>query len=749
MARPDRCAGNADCPPALLRRVLTLSGTVQGVGFRPFVYRLAQELGLAGSVQNLSGSVTIEVEGDAASLEIFRRRLIDDAPPLARPRVLACRELPPTGAGGFSILESRAGATDIHLPPDTAPCPDCLAELRDPADRRHRYPFINCTHCGPRYTLIEALPYDRARTSMAGFPLCPDCRAEYDNPLDRRFHAEPIACPVCGPQLAWKAAAATATGEAALAAALAALWAGGIVAVRGVGGYHLVCDARNEAAVASLRERKQRPARPFALLFANADDLAASDEELALLQSPQRPIVLVEARIELAPSVAPGLNRIGAMLAYSPLHALLLDDFGGPLVATSGNLSGEPIVTDPAEAEVRLGQIADGFLHHDRPIVRPAEDSVWQCQPGHGPVPLRLGRGSAPLELRLPQPLARPTLALGGEQKITLALGWGDRAVISPHIGDLDHPESLNLLRRVAADFCRLYQVRPEQLAIDAHPGFQSRRWAQSQGLPIREIWHHHAHASALAAEHPQVEDWLVVAWDGVGFGPDGTLWGGEVLRGRPGCWRRVASLRPFRLPGGEAAGREPWRSAAGLLWEGGADAPCWHPQQALLRAAWQKRINSPMTSAAGRLFDAAAALVGVCTNASFEGEGPMRLQALAESVKSAPDWPVRWRQAERLFELDWQPWPPLLQDAAIDPARRARAFHQALARAVAELPKRLGLPDAVPLGLVGGVFQNRLLVSLISTCVQERPVRLPRRIPPNDAGLAFGQLVEACLATN
>ena len=748
MASSESCNGAEARSSDPQRLALILTGAVQGVGFRPFVYRLACELDLAGSVQNCSGRVAIEVEGALAELEVFRRRVIDDAPPLARPVLFACEPLPVRGGAEFAILPSRASKADIHLPLDTAPCPDCLRELRDPADRRYRYPFINCAHCGPRYTLIEALPYDRVRTSMAAFPLCPACRAEYENPLDRRFHAEPIACPVCGPQLAWKAGAKAATGEAALAAALAALRAGGIVALRGIGGYHLVCDARNEAAVAALRERKQRPSRPFAVLFADADDLAASDEERALLQSPQRPIVLVEAKIQLAPSVAPGLNRIGAMLPYSPLHVLLLDDFDGPLVATSGNLSGEPIVTDPREAEARLGRIADGFLHHDRMIVRPAEDCVWQVYPRHGPAPLRLGRGDSPLEMRLPQSLAQPTLALGGEQKVTLALGWGDRAVISPHIGDLDHPESLELLRRVAADFCRLYQVKPQRLAIDAHPGFQSRQWAFAQGLPITEVWHHHAHASALAAEHPRVDDWLMLAWDGVGLGPDGALWGGEALRGQPGNWQRAASLRPFRLPGGEAAGREPWRSAAGMLWECDEAAPDWHPQQTLLQAAWQKRINSPMTSAVGRLFDAAAALIGVCHMASFEGEGPMRLQALAEQVADAPAWPVCWRQGDGRLELDWQPWLPLLRDAATAPALRARAFHQALAQAVSALPKLLGLPEGMPLGLTGGVFQNRLLVALISATVRDRPVLLPCAVPPNDAGIAAGQLVEACFVS-
>lgn len=730
---------------------LVLSGIVQGVGFRPFVFRLAHELGLAGSVQNYSGRVEIRIEGDAASLRDFRHRLIHEAPPLAKPVLHAITAGEPQGLSEFAILPSMESMADIHLPLDTAPCPACLAEMRDPANRRYRYPFINCTQCGPRFTLIESLPYDRARTSMAGFPLCPDCRAEYEHPLDRRFHAEPIACPACGPQLAWHAGNDRAQKEPALQAALAALRAGKIIAVRGVGGYHLMCDAGNETAVATLRTRKQRPARPFAVLFAENSPqlhsvLAITHEEMTLLQNPQRPIVLVAQRPEsrLAPGIAPGLTHIGVMLPYSPLHVLLVEDFGGPLVATSGNLSGEPIAIDPDEAEARLGRIADGFLHHDRPIVRPVEDSIWQVHAYHGPAPLRLGRGSAPLEFTLPHPLPEPVLALGGEQKVTIALGWGNRAVISPHLGDLEHPESLALLRRVADDFCRLYQVQPRQIAIDAHPGFQSRQWAMAQGLPISEIWHHHAHASALAAEHPAMENWLMLTWDGVGLGPDGLLWGGEALRGKPGHWQRVARLRPFRLPGGEVASHELWRSAAGLLWESGMATPPWHPQQDLLHAAWRKGLNSPLTTAAGRLFDSAATLLGLCQTASFEGEGPMRLQALAESAEDGPHWPVNWKEQDGLWTIDWQPWLALLQDAATPAAQRAWALHDALARAVAVLPDLLDLPCTTPVGLTGGVFQNRLLVARITQHAKHRAIHLPRCAPPNDAGLALGQLVEA-----
>lgn len=736
------------------RLTATLGGVVQGVGYRPFVHRLAYELGLGGTVQNRSGQVLIVAEGPVEALDEFALRLQSDAPPLAAPQLLDKTLLPIAHArSGFSILESHAGAdADIHLPPDTHLCEDCRRELFDPANRRYRYPFINCTQCGPRYTLIAGLPYDRARTSMADFPLCPTCRAEYEDPADRRFHAEPVACPICGPQLRWQ----NLNGEAALQAALAALRGGSILAVKGVGGYHLMCDARNEAAVARLRERKHRPARPFAILFdehgehgsAMLDEYLCMDAAtLKLLRSPQRPIVLVPARhnCRLAPSVAPGMRRIGAMLPHSPLQALLARDFGGPLIATSGNISGDPICISPDEAESRLAHLADGFLHHNRPILRPAEDGVWQMHQ-QAALPVRLGRGEAAQEWRLATPLAEPTLALGGEQKVCIALGWGNRAVVSPHIGDLAHPKSLEWLQQVAGDLCRLYQVQPTRIALDAHPGYRSRQWAQTRGLPVSDVWHHHAHASALCAEHPEHKEWLVFTWDGVGLGEDGLLWGGEVLRGAPGHWHCVARLRPFALPGGEAASRECWRSAAGLLWEASRQAPDWHPQMALLHTAWQRGLNSPRTSAVGRLFDAASAILDVCHTASFEGEGPMRLQALAESVAEAPRWESAWGDHDGLWELDWAPWLDGLMDTSLSVAVRARALHLALARAVGTLVRELKLPREVAVGAAGGVFQNTLLLDLIEADGQ--PVLVPRRQPANDGGLALGQLLEVAALT-
>ena len=736
---------------------LILSGVVQGVGFRPFVHRLAHELGLGGWTQNRSGTVWIELEGEAGALAEFTQRVITDAPPLASPKIVRreTREIQ-VARSGFAILASVTEENaDIHLPPDTHLCADCRRELFNPEDRRYRYPFINCTQCGPRYSLIAALPYDRVRTSMRDFPLCPDCQAEYENPSSRRFHAEPIACPVCGPKLSWYRPISDehTTGEAALQSALHALRTGQILAVRGVGGYHLMCDARNAQALANLRQRKARPARPFAILCDETGDdggealrawLTPSQAELCLLRSPQRPIVLLARRQDskLPEALAPGLGHIGVMLPHSPLQALLAREFGAPLVASSGNLSGEPIALEPGEAERRLGSIADAFLHHDRTILRPSEDSVWQVFPHSGEAaPIRLGRGNAPQEWRLARPLAVPTLALGGEQKVCIALGWGNQAVVSPHIGDLAHPESLIWLERLVADFCRLYQVTPQRIVIDAHPGYQSRQWALRQEKPITEIWHHHAHASALSAGFPEVSDWLTLSWDGVGLGPDGSLWGGEFLRGSPGRWQRVARLRPFRLPGGEAASREIWRSAAGLLWEAGLSVPAWHPQIHLLHQAWQKGLNSPPSSAIGRLFDASAVLLGLCHQTSFEGEGPMRLQALAQTARDGPRWPIVWERKGDLWQLDWQPWLAGLQDKQIAPAQRAWALHDALARAVMTLLEKLALPTSTALGASGGVFQNSLLIERLH--VRGLNLKLPRRHPANDGGLALGQLVE------
>ena len=737
---------------------ITLRGHVQGVGFRPFVYRLAHEHGITGYVQNQLGEVEVVACGDEQQLENFKRELIERAPPLACPELVSSSRLDTQSFSDFEITPSlETSDASIFIPPDYFMCDDCRDDLGDPDDRRYRYPFTNCTQCGPRYTLIEALPYDRPNTSMASFPLCADCEREYRDPRDRRFHAEPVACPACGPQLSFEGPgyAQSLREEAALAAAVDAIRDGNVLAVKGIGGYHLVCDATNESAVAELRRRKHRPRKPLAVMFpADDDDALKSVREYAtlddasatLITSPARPIVLVRknARSRLAPGIAPGLGEVGVFLPYSPLHQLLLDAAGGPLVATSGNISGEPVLTDNAEAETRLADIADAFLHHDRPIVRPADDSVYRTIGGR-PRPIRLGRGAAPLEMRMPWQQSVPTLAVGGHMKATLALSWGDRVVVSPHIGEMDAPRSLAVFEKVAADLQNLYGISVERIVCDAHTGYTTHRWARKQGLPVETVWHHRAHASALAGEQERSGQWLVFAWDGVGLGEDGKLWGGEALLGAPGDWRRVASLRPFRLPGGERAGREPWRSAAALNWECGTD---WQPARdpdGLARTAWDRDLNCPTSSAAGRVFDAAAAMVLGCDDVSFEAEGPMWLESLCRAERPPVATDIVTGD-DGVLRSDWQPLLPMLADDSLSTDHRAETFHSSMAQIVVDQAVTLrAAHDIEQVGLTGGVFQNRVLTD---TCVERLTasgfdVYLAADLPCNDGGLCFGQSVE------
>jgi hydrogenase maturation protein HypF len=750
-----------------------LSGIVQGVGFRPFVYRLAHQYGLRGWVRNCSGQVEILAAGPAGQLQAFGSDLLARAPAIARPQLAAKETLQRTVPAGFRILASEAGDDpDIHVPPDYFVCQDCLAELNDPADRRYRYPFINCTQCGPRYTLIRSLPYDRPNTSMARFRLCDQCRGEYSNALDRRFHAEPVACPVCGPQLHFRAAGQDIRdNQAALAACVQALRQGQVVAVKGVGGYHLLCDAASSAALRQLRACKPRPHKPLAVMFPDHAELALLRQRLqldvaseCLLRSPERPIVLLERLPEddWLPDIAPGLNEIGVMLPYSPLHHLLLDAFAAPVVATSANVSGEPVFTAQVMVEQRLDKVAQAFLHHDRPIVRPADDPLYRSIAGRLQ-PVRLGRGNAPLELVLPFALRQPVLAVGGHTKNTLCLAWESRAVVSPHIGDMGTVRSLEVFRQVARDLQHLYGIKAQQLVCDAHPGYATARWAEQKGLPLARVLHHMAHASALVGEQGQCRaDALVFTWDGVGYGADGTLWGGEALYGRPGHWQRVASMRPFYLPGGEKAGREPWRSALALAWELGNDrlaqqligqlGPGFAPPGAtsLLYQAWQKRLNAPQTSAVGRLFDAAAALSGVCLQASFEGQGPMWLEALASGTAEPIDLPLT-EQPGGLLVTDWSPLVEYMSDSRRPRARRAAVFHASMAEVLLQQALGIRARCAVDrVGLCGGVFQNRLLAQACAERLEANgfKVLLAHRLPVNDAGLSFGQVMEYGSAT-
>jgi len=653
----------------LTARKIVVSGRVQGVGYRPFVYVTALDLGIQGTVLNGSGRVFIHAEGNSGQLDQLEHALVHSAPPLARPKLESSEPAELKGTEGFTILASESTReSEIHVPPDLYTCDDCVGELITPQERRYAYPFINCTQCGPRYTIITAMPYDRPNTSMDGFELCEDCRAEYESPLDRRFHAQPLACALCGPQLEFVCRKSQDTlqksqdthnegahNEGVLLRAIEALNSGLIVAIKGVGGYHLICDAVNDEAVQALRRRKHRPHNPVAVMFPvrGGDGLDAIREHLdlcatgmqAILDS-ARPIVLVRKseNCGLSRALAPGLRELGVFLPYSPLHHLLLQEFGGPIVATSGNISGEPVITEQLEAEQRLSRVADVFLHHNRPIVRPADDPVIRPMAGTARV-IRLGRGIAPLEWSLESRMAQPTLAVGGHMKVTVALAWDKRIVVSPHIGDMDSPRSNTVFQRVIEDLQNLYDVKAKHVICDLHPGYATSRWAQEycaqKGLTLHRVQHHAAHASALAGEYPDIQRWLIFTWDGVGYGSDGSFWGGEALAGNPGHWERVASFRPFHLVGGDKAGREPWRSAAALMW---AEDGNWNPPVEggeLVRQAWEKDINLIKTSAVGRLFDAAAALVLGRNIASFEGQGPMELEQITRGAGALDPVPL------------------------------------------------------------------------------------------------------------
>ncbi len=738
---------------------ISLAGHVQGVGFRPFVYRLARQHGLHGYVRNQVGEVEVVAVGTATSLRRFQFDLVEHAPPLSRPTVTIVEPIDVPDCQSFEIAESSAlQDARVFVPPDYFMCDDCRRELQDPNDRRYQYPFINCTQCGPRYTLIEAMPYDRPNTSMAQFPLCADCEQEYLDPADRRFHAEPVACPRCGPQLSFEERGECEIQDTtdALCAAVYHIRNGSIIAVKGIGGYHLVCDARSREAVDKLRRRKQRPDKPLAVMVPVAGDdglevarrfVRFTEADAELVSSPVRPIVLARRKPDcaLADNIAPGLDEVGVFLPYSPLHQLLLDQFGGPVVATSGNISGEPVLTDNSEASARLTTIADGFLQHDRAIVRPADDPVYRRIAGRMR-PLRIGRGCAPAELELPWSQQRPLLAVGGHMKGTLALSWDNRVVVSPHIGEMDSPRSLAVFEQVARDLQELYGVSAERIVCDAHPGYTTHRWAQGQdGMPVDTVWHHQAHAGAVAAELNLPGQWLMFAWDGVGLGEDGTLWGGEALLGAAGDWRRVASFRSFRLPGGDRAGREPWRSAAALHWEcgqawaGGADV------NGLAEAAWRNRINSPGTSAVGRLFDAAAAIICSLPFTSFEAQGPMLLESLCRERAAPVHLPIE-RGSDGVLRSDWRPLLEVISDPARSPAVRAEIFHASIARALLEQALAVRDERAVDhVGLCGGVFQNRVLTEQVFGLLQEAgfEVHVPELLPCNDASLSFGQAAE------
>jgi hydrogenase maturation protein HypF len=767
----------ADRAPQRLR--VHIRGAVQGVGFRPFVYRLATELGLPGWVINSSAGVVIEVEGEPGLLDRFLLRVGREHPPRAIVQGLESSFLEPAGFASFEIRESAGGEKTTLVLPDIATCPDCLAELFDPANRRYRYPFTNCTNCGPRFSIIEALPYDRPNTTMAGFQLCGACRREYEDPRDRRFHAQPNACPACGPRLElWDADGhPLAVEDDALRTAEARITDGAIVAVKGLGGFHLVVDARNDDAVGRLRQVKVREEKPFALMFPALASVVSScdvgDRESRLLTSPEAPIVLLRRRAaggpsRLAASVAPGNPYLGVMLPYTPLHHLLLADLGFPIVATSGNRSDEPICTDEREAIERLHGLADVFLVHNRPIARHVDDSIVRVAAGRELV-LRRARGYAPLPVSLGSGAAT-VLGVGAHLKNSVALSVGANVFVSQHVGDLETVEAFGAFEHVIAAFERMYEARPVTVARDAHPDYLSSAYAIRRGAPTRTVQHHLAHVLSCMAENEARPPALGVAWDGTGYGLDGTIWGGEFIAIAPSSAVRVATFRPFPLPGGDRSVREPRRTALALLGEVFGDA-AWaledlatlsafsEPERRIVRAMIDRGVNTPRTSSVGRLFDAVASISGLRQHVRFEGQAAMELEFALEGAGIDDGYPLDVTEPVRdqrgqapavaglIDGLRWIIEVAPLVRALVDDARAnvpvatmSARFHNALVEATVEIARRSAHERVI---LTGGCFQNRyLLERAIARLRAEgfRPI-WHQRVPPNDGGIALGQV--------
>jgi hydrogenase maturation protein HypF len=743
-------------------RLVRVTGLVQGVGFRPFVHRLAVRHRLGGWIRNTSGDVQIVIEGASFEIESFLNELQVEAPPLARIDGVSVAPEEPRRRTEFTI-EASQDEVDQRLPvaPDVATCAECEAELFDPSNRRYRYPFVTCTNCGPRYTVIRAMPYDRARTSMAAFVQCPECLAEYRDPTDRRHHSETNSCPRCGPRIWYESPAGSALigTEAALAHAAGLIRDGGILALRGLGGFHLAVDATNEEAVRRLRARKRREAKPLALMVRTLDEAHAiacpADVHCRALLGPEHPIVLLPVRLGagIAPSIAPGQAEIGVTLAYTPLHHLLLDLVRRPLVMTSGNRSEEPIATGNEEARARLAGIADGYLLHDREIVARYDDSVIRVIRG-APTFLRRARGYAPLPLRLPVASPVPLVAVGPELKNTFTLVHGSSAYVSQHIGDLESLATLEHFRAALAAYRDLFRVEPRIGVRDLHPGYLSTRVAGELELErVIAVQHHHAHIAAVLAEHGETAPAIGVAYDGTGYGEDGCVWGSEILVADLAGYRRFGHLRYAPLPGGDTAARNPWRAAIGYSSLGpgldGALRLAWRgvdsDEVAMVRRQVERRLNAPLASSMGRLFDAAAAVIGLRQSCSYEGQAAMELEAIA-GRRPGIESPVELERIEGQWLVDPTPLLAALawrRERGADPADLAATFHtsvaaftdQLVARAVAET----GIRTVV---LAGGVWQNARLSESVGRRLAERGLRVlvPARLPPNDGAVSYGQ---------
>ncbi|WP_429164884.1 carbamoyltransferase HypF [Aeromonas rivipollensis] len=767
--------------PSRLRREFHMDGIVQGVGFRPFVYGLALRHGLTGYVLNDANGVTIGAEGEPEQLAAFARELRELAPPLSRIDHFSERELPqnpnPDYNGAFHIKASQQqSAATVAISPDQGMCEACARDVANPVDRHHHYPFTNCTHCGPRYTIIRRLPYDRPHTAMASFAMCPRCAAAYENPLDRRYHAQPVSCPECGPHLSWRSGRgfALAEREDALQAAARALQTGKLIAVKGMGGYHLICDARNEQSVARLRKLKRRARKPLAVMMGSLAEaklhVTGSEEEWKLLCSQARPITLLRKRLHndlpseaapLAEGIAPGIPYLGVMLPNTPLHQLLLDACAMPLVATSANGRGSPILTE-CDAVVReLGGEIDGILDHNRPILHPCDDSLVQWAGGRRQT-LRLARGYAPCTPSLKQAVRVPLLAVGAQQKNQLALAFGRQRIYSPYIGDLHSLPMQGHFEQTLATFRELYDLKPQLLVSDRHPGYLSHQWAKSycqdQGATHIEVQHHHAHLLGVMAEHEITCPVLGVAFDGTGLGNDGTLWGGELLLADVKGFERVAHLKPFKLIGGEAAIREPMRQLLGLLFESygveqirALDIPLISklPIERIsnLHQLWRLGRNAPYTSSIGRLFDAVAALLGVIDTPDYEGEAGLLLEAAA--LQLSPDeqpFPLVFglhQSSEGPLHIEWAELLNLLiseRSKGTSTASLAAGFIHAISNLVVALAERF---PGYPVALGGGVFQNRVLMDQLVPALEAagRQVLTSETLPLNDGAIAAGQL--------
>jgi hydrogenase maturation protein HypF len=744
------------------RRVIEVHGRVQGVGFRPHVYSLASALGLRGFARNEGAHLVIDLEGEPGAMRAFLDRLASSPPPRATIERVEVHAAAPARHRDLAIAPSVRAAGEVRVPPDVATCDACLAEMHDPSNRRFRYPFINCRDCGPRFTIVAGIPYDRPRTTMAGFVMCGACRREYEDPLDRRFHAQPIACPACGPALAARDSRSGARSQdRPLERAVEALRDGRIVAIKGLGGYHLACDAGREASVADLRARKGRDAKPLAVMVAT---LPLAGPAQRVLESPERPIALVERDslpgaflASLAPGIAPGCPAIGLMLPYTPLHHLLLGDVGGPVVMTSGNTADEPLAFDDEDAWARLRGMADLFLLHDRPIHTRCDDSVVRVTVG-GVLPVRRARGFAPAPIVLAEASPEPVLAVGAHLKNTFCLLEGRQATVSQHVGDLETVAAYQGLVEGVDHYCRLLELTPRIVVHDLHPDYLSTRFAQEFPAERRlAIQHHHAHVLSCAAEHGVAEPVIGVAFDGAGLGADGAVWGGEFLLAEGHRFERMAHLAYVPLPGGDRAAREPWRMALAHLATAGGPAA----SEAIARLAERipapvfgpvgqvivRRVGAPPTSSVGRLFDAVASLLGIRDQAAFEGQPAMELEALAGTAPG-----LRCR-----FDIDTSrvPWTidaaPVIRAIAggtmrgATPASLAAGFHDALAALIADVSARISAAAGVRrVALTGGVFQNARLTSAAAAALAARGLDalVHRRVPCNDGGVALGQAV-------